>query len=75
MFLWMTVLYFRAFPRESFKVIFNLAGYFHFARLFLETLRKDLLKQAQMDFSRAILPCKVIFALQGKRLKITREDA
>ena len=34
-------------PRESFKVIFNLAGYYYFARLFLETLQKYPLKQAQ----------------------------
>ena len=27
-------------PWESFRAIFNLSGYFHFARLFLETLRK-----------------------------------
>ena len=27
-------------PRESFKVIFNLAGYFYFAKLFLETHRE-----------------------------------
>ena len=33
--------------RESFKVVFNLAGYFDFARLFLETLQKYALKQAQ----------------------------
>ena len=32
--------------RESFKVIFSLAGYFYFARLFLETLQKYPLKQA-----------------------------
>ena len=31
---------------ESFRVIFNLSGYFHFARLILETLRKYPLKQA-----------------------------
>ena len=33
-------------PRESFKVIFYLAGYFYFARLFRETLRKYPLKRA-----------------------------
>ena len=33
-------------PRESFKVIFYVRGYFHFARLFLEALRKYPLKQA-----------------------------
>ena len=27
-------------PRKSFKVIFNIAGSFYFARLFLETLQK-----------------------------------
>ena len=34
-------------PRESFRVIFNLSGYFHLARLFLETLQKYPLKQAR----------------------------
>ena len=40
--------FFRSFlPRESFRVIFNLSGYFHLARLFLETLQKYPLKQAR----------------------------
>ena len=33
-------------PRESFEVIFNLAGYLNSARLFLETLQRYPLKQA-----------------------------
>ena len=52
-------------PRESFEVIFYLAGYFDFARLFLETLRKYPLKQAwdwhfqgYFDLARLFLPCK-----------------
>ena len=34
-------------PREYFKVIFNLAGYFNLQGLFLETLQNDPLEQAQ----------------------------
>ena len=37
----------RSLPRESFKIIFNLAGCFDLARLFLETLQKYPLKQAR----------------------------
>ena len=59
-------------PKESFEAIFYLAGYFYFARLLLETLRKYPSKQAQKWHSQGyftlqgyFLPCKVIFTLQG----------
>ena len=41
---------------------------FHFARLFFDLAKKPL-KKHEMDIS------KVIFAVQSKRAKITREDA
>ena len=54
----------------TFRVTYILQG------LFLETLPKILFKtNIKLTFPRLFLPHKVIFALQGQKLKITRKDS
>ena len=56
-------------PKKLFRVILNLSGYFYFARLFLETLRKHPLNKHKIDISKVIFTSQGCFCLARSKVK------